>query len=209
MFFSQSIRTLILVGTLCCASANADTSSTPSFNPQGKFLFTVGVEQMNFDKEKSAENYIDDSGVALNLEGEYFIRPMFSAGFGLAFIPYDDNAGFKQQTKDGFGDIKTSSSEASGMLLFGDLGYKNYIGQDDRFYVTLRGGMSFMADSSRSIPNCSNCAEQDIELDGGLYTKLGTGVRLGNAWHLGLYYTGYLSGDLKNSMGLSVSYGLW
>jgi hypothetical protein len=201
MAIMQSLRTLSVFGLLFSAAALAD--STPNqapLDPKGKFLFTFGVENINFDKEKAYENGIDDTATSLNLEGEYFFHSMVSAGFGITLVQYGDNAGFKVRTEDSLGNQQTSKSDASGGLIFGDVGYKNYMGAGDKFYVTARGGMSFMTSSSRSVSNCSNCPEQDIEVDGGLYGKLGAGARLGNAFHLGIFYTNYFSGDIKNSI---------
>ena len=182
--------------------ANNVHAQDTTFDPAGSWAFNFGVEQVSFDKEKAYEEYIDDSATALVIEGEYFFRSHYSVTLGLEFLPYDDNAGFRQATTDG-----EKSSDASGMSIYGEVGYKRFFGPNDKTYITARGGMSIMLSSERSISNCSNCYDEDIEIDGGFYGMLGLGVRLGDAWALGVHYKNYFTGDIENAVGLTVSYG--
>jgi hypothetical protein len=172
------------------------------FDPAGTWAFTFGVEQVVFDKEQAWHEGIDDSAPALILEGEYFFHSHYSLTLGLAFLPYDDDATFSQDTTGGY-----KNSDASGMPIYGELGYKRFFGANAKTYITARAGVSAMISSERSISNCTNCYEEDIDIDGGVYAMLGAGVRLGHSWTLGLHYKNYFSGDIDNAVGIAFSYG--
>ena len=165
-----------------------------------------GVEQVNFDKRQAAQEFIEDSATAIYFEGEYFFNRLFSTSFGMAFYSYDDNAAFSQWVEDWTGDEDYTSSDASGIPVYAEAGYKQFFGADGRTYITARGGLSLMLASERSISNCSDCREEDIEIDGGAYGALGAGVRLGNSFLLGVHYKHFFSGDIENATGISFSY---
>lgn len=195
--------TSLVSGLILATNIHAQEST---FDPAGSWAFNFGVEQVSFDKEQanSRAAMIDDSATGLILEGEYFFSSHYSVTVGMEYLAYDDNNSFTQNTTDGY-----KSSDASGVPVYGELGYKRFFGPNDRTYVTARAGMSIMLSSERSIANCSNCAEQDIEIDGGFYGMGGLGVRLGHNWALGAHYKSYLTGDIENAVGVSVSYGYW
>lgn len=195
--------TSLVSGVILATNVHAQESND-RFDPSGTWAFNFGVEQVSFDKEQAHQEFIDDSATALNIEGEYFFRSHYSATFGLQFLPYDDEGTFSQDTTGGY-----KSSDASGMPIYGELGYKRFFGPNDKTYVTARAGMSVMVASERSISNCSNCYEEDIDIDGGFYGLLGAGVRLGQAWALGVHYKSYFTGDIENAVGVNVSYGYW
>lgn len=202
-------RTLTgLISLFCFATANAQTPDAMPIDPKGSWAFTVSVEQVSFDEEQAAspEALIDDSAPALNFEAEYFFHQHYSTSFGLSLISYDDHASFTQRTEDNFGDRDTSKSDAIGIPVYGELGYKRFLGPQGKTYVTARAGYSVMLSSERSISNCSNCYEEDIEIDGGAYAALGAGIKLGTSWLLGVQYKNYFSGDFTRSAGVNLSY---
>jgi hypothetical protein len=191
-----------LITSLVLASNVQAEETNVRFDPTRTWTFTFGVEQVAFDKEQAQREFIDDSATALILEGEYFFHSHYSFTLGLAFVPYDDDASFSQDTTGGY-----KSSDASGMPIYGELGYKRFFGTNAKTYITARAGVSAMISSTRSISNCSNCYEEDIDIDGGLYAMLGAGVRLGRSWTFGLHYKNYFSGDIDNAVGIAFSYG--
>lgn len=197
-----------LFSLVFCTAISAQTpaENAAAIDPTGSWIFTLGVEQFSFDQEQATVEYIDDSAVGLDIEAEYFFHQRYSVSFGVSFIPYDDNAGFSQETEDNFGDRDTSSSDASGVPLYGELGYKHFFGPQGKTYVTARAGLSAMLSSERSISSCSNCYEEDIDIEGGFYGVLGAGVRLGSSWLLGLQYRNYFSGDFSRGVGATLSY---
>jgi hypothetical protein len=71
-------------------------------------------------------------------------------------------------------------------------------------FFSVRGGVSGILGSERSISNCRNCYSEDIEIDGGVYGVLGIGQTLGNL-DLSLQFQQYFSGDLDNTLRLKLS----
>lgn len=195
----------LVSGLALISSAHAQETDT-SQDLSGRWAFNIGLEQVSIDKEQafSADAQIDDSALSLHFEGEYFFHSHYSVTLGLAFLQYDDLASFNQDTTGG-----NKSSDASAMPVYGELGYKRFFGPNDKVYLTTRAGVSVVLASERSISNCSNCYEEDIEIDGGFYGMLGAGMRLGQTWALGLHYKNYFSGDIENAVGLTISYGYW
>ena len=200
---SSLALTSLVTSLIFTTNAYAQDST---FDPAGSWAFNFGLEQVSFNKEQAASPsaQIDDSAIGLIFEGEYFFSSHYSATVGMEYLAYDDNGSFTQNTTDGY-----KSSDASGIPIYGELGYKRFFGENERAYVTARAGMSIMVSSERSISYCSDCAEQDIEIDGGFYGMAGLGVRLGHNWALGAHYKSYLTGDIENAVGVSVSYGYW
>lgn len=198
---SSLALTSLISGLIFAANAHAQESSD-SFDPARTWAFNIGVEQVSFDKQKASEQGIDDSATALLFEGEYFFHSHYSVTLGLEFLPYDDDASFSQDTTAGY-----KSSDASGMPIYGELGYKRFFGASEKAYITTRAGMSVMVASDRSISNCTDCYEEDIDIDGGFYGLVGLGVRLGQSWSLGMHYKSYFTGDIENAAGISISYG--
>lgn len=206
---SRKISALLgLAASLCISTAfaQAPPEAVAPLDPTGSWLFTIGVEQVSLDEKQSAVEWIDDSAVGINFEGEYFFHPHYSVSLGISLLSYDDNASFTQETEDSWGDDDSSESDAMGFPLYGEVGYKHFFGPHGKTYVAARGGYSVMLASERGIGNCSNCYEEDIDIEGGAYGSLGAGVRLGTSWLLGVQYKHYFSGDIDRSAGLSISY---
>lgn len=193
----------LIAGLVLASNVQAEETNI-RFDPARTWAFTFGVEQIAFDKEQAQREFIDDSATALILEGEYFFHSHYSLTLGFAFLPYDDDASFSQDTTGGY-----KNSDASGMPVYGELGYKRFLGANAKTYITARAGVSAMVASERSISNCSNCYEEDIDIDGGVYAMLGAGVRLGQAWALGVHYKSYFSGDIDSAAGVVLSYAYW
>lgn len=202
---SSLALTSLVTGLIFTTSIHAQ-EPTQTFDPSKTWAFNFGLEQVSFDKEQasSPDALIEDSALALNFEGEYFFSSHYSVSLGIAFLQYDDLASFNQDTTGGY-----KSSDASGMPIYGELGYKRFFGPNNKAYLTTRAGVSAILASERSISNCTNCYEEDIEIDGGFYGLVGLGMRLGNNWALGAHYKSYFTGDIENAVGVNVSYGYW
>ena len=126
-----------------------------------------------------------------------------SLGVNLLF--YRDNAAFGQYVEDYWdGDVDYEESDANAFMLFAEYGPKYRFGQDNMTFVTIRGGLSGILASERSISNCRNCYAEDIEIDGGLYGVIGIGQTLGRL-DLGLQFQQYFTGDIDNSVRLKLS----
>jgi Outer membrane protein beta-barrel domain len=176
-------------------------------NLQGTWSWGFAIDSVQLDSEKAASEGVGDSAAALAFEAEYFIQNNFTTTLGFAFLPYSDKRDFSVVTENDLtNDIQTSSSDASAIALFGEMGYKKFFPTSTPWYATARLGVSSLLASERSIPNCSNCPSQDIDINGGFYARGGVGARLGNTWTVGLDYKTYFSGDIASSIGLSIAW---
>jgi hypothetical protein len=167
------------------------------------------LHSLSFDEEKAQEEGVEDSALVLGFIANNFMeRMMLSMGVGV--VSYDDNEEFQQtvQYTGGFddGDIENASSTAMGILLHFDAGPRFPIGSSKASYFAVKGGISQMLMSERSISSCTNCYSEDIDIDGGPYVQgaLSTGSdRVGFAFQ----YTQYFDEDngIANSLGIAIS----
>lgn len=204
-------RTLIGASLFSLANINvyADQSSAPLEAPDltGRWLYNITLDHINIDSNVAPGEGIGDSAFAFGFEGEYFFNSRFSTSLGLSFLSYDERYQFTQPTEDQYGRRETSSSDASAIPLYAELGYKQFFTGQAPTYITARMGVSTLLASEHSIANCSNCSSFDIDVSGGLYAAFGAGIRTGQSWGLGIMYKNYLTGDLENSVGVSLTYG--
>ena len=77
---------------------------------------------------------------------------------GASILLYRDNAEFAQYVEDYWGDVDYAESDANAFMLFAEYGPKYRFGQDNMTFVTIRGGLSGILASERSISNCRNCS---------------------------------------------------
>lgn len=200
-----SIKSLSLCGIASLFMASAATAQT-RFDPTGSWIVGGGVEQVVLDRQQASKEMIDDTAVSVYVEGEYIFSRFFSTSFGLAYYDYDDYATFTQWTEDSWGDERRSRSDAQGVPVYAEVGYKQFFSSEGRVYITARGGLALMLASERSISNCSNCYEEDIDIEGGAYGVLGAGVRLASSFLLSVRYKHFFSGDIEHVTGLNFSY---
>jgi hypothetical protein len=173
-----------------------------------KWFFNASVETVSIDEEIAALEGIEPDAISINLDGEYYFNDSVSASVGLGFLQYDDNEEFSQLTQSVYGgDVDSSSSTALGIPLLFDVGYTRFYGNSIPTYATLRGGLTYMLESERSISNCDDCRSDNIEVDGGLHVAAGFGFNLFSSFTLGFYYKNYLSGDLEDAVGLKLAFG--
>ena len=114
----------------------------------------------------------------------------------------DDKAGFSQDTEDQYGNISRSDSSASGVVLSAAMGPQWKLGKSKNTMLYAQGGLGLMVESSRSIGNCTNCREEDIDIDSGVFARLGVLQNTSNAGAFGMNLTRYLSGDQKFGVAL-------
>lgn len=163
------------------------------------------ADHINIDKEAAAEQWIEDTAFAIGGAAEYYASDSENTlSLGASFIFYRDNAEFSQYVEDYWGDEDYEESNANAFMLFAEYGPKYRFGQDNMSFFSVRGGVSGILGSERSISNCSNCYSEDIEIDGGVYGVLGIGQTLG-AVDISLQFQQYFSGDLDNTLRLKIS----
>ncbi|MGV8837970.1 hypothetical protein [Cellvibrio sp.] len=204
------LKTCLLGASLLAATsiAAAPYNNNPNNADYTGWSWSGHVDHVNIDKAAAAkfEARVEDTATAVGGAAEYYSsRSENTLSLGVSFLFYRDNAAFSQYVRDNwYGDEGYEESDANALMLFAEYGPKYRFGQDNMSFFTVRGGVSGMLASERSISNCSNCYEEDIEIDGGVYGVLGIGQTLGSL-DLSLQFQQYLSGDLDNTIRLKLS----
>lgn len=163
------------------------------------------ADYITIDKKAAAEQWIEDDAFAIGGAAEHYASDSENTlSLGASFIFYRDNAEFSQYVEDYWGDEGYEKSDANAFMLFAEYGPKYRFGQDNMSFFSVRGGVSGILGSERSISDCSNCYSEDIEIDGGVYGVLGIGQTLG-AVDISLQLQQYFSGDLDNTLRLKIS----
>lgn len=180
---------------LACFSYSTASAQGAATAPQssGKWEFSVSVGHEELDSETAYQAYIEDNAWSIGISADYDSGRWLSS-IGLGIVRYRDDAGFTQGTVDGWGDYDNSESTASGTLLSFAIGPRWKVGADESVLLYTQAGLGKMFESSRSIANCSNCYEEDIDLESGLFARFGLIKELGS-FGLGFSLTQYLSGD--------------
>ncbi|WP_096087793.1 hypothetical protein [Agaribacterium haliotis] len=193
---AAGIAALVLSSTL---SANEQQQQLPL----AKNVFVAAIGQIGIDSESADNEYIDDSAMVIRLGWERESSKQFLFGLGVNFYSYDDKASTSARVVDAFGNESTKDSSAGAMGIYGEAGYLYRKGV---FEAKLVGGIDLMFASERSIPNCTDCGSEKIDLSSGFYLRPELGFRAANGFGMGLAYTGHLGGDLTSGLSLTASY---
>jgi hypothetical protein len=187
----------------CASAAVADDSTGSAMQSR----WTLGYSTIGLDKKAADKAFVGDNASQINLEFETSFSNQWVARAGLALLSYDDKAGFSQDTEDVFGDVDSSDSEASSIPVYASAGYGHYSTGQWPIYLSLQGGYLYNAFSERAIPNCSNCASEDIDIAGGVFASAAGGLIVNDHWTVGLQVDRFLTGDMATVVGLRVSWG--
>jgi hypothetical protein len=201
------LKTWLLGASLLTSTtfAAAPTSNNPNNADYTGWSWSGHVDHVTIDSEAAAEQWIEDSATAIGGAAEYYSsKTENTLVLGASVLLYHDNAEFAQYVEDYWGDVDYTESDATAFMLFAEYGPKYRFGQDNMSFFSVRGGVSGILASERSISNCSNCYSEDIEIDGGVYGVLGIGQTLGSL-DLSLQFQQYLSGDLDDTIRLKLS----
>ncbi len=176
----------------------------------GSWSISTNVDHINIDPEAASrpDVMVADSATAFGVAGEYLSAGSdMTFAIGLNYIMYNDNNEFSQYVEDNWNDDwyddwdsgSYEESDANAFMLYAEVGPTLYIGADDMSFFSVRGGVSAILDSTRSISYCSDCYSEDINLDGGLYGSVGIGHTF-NRFDLSLQFQQYFTGDIDNSL---------
>ena len=204
--FTSLIKPLVASSCLliCSQLAIAQSGNSAPVRQTG-WSFSGHADHVNIDKEAAAEQWIEDSAFAIGGAAEYYSSDSENTlTLGASILFYRDNAEFSQYVEDWWGYEDYEESDANAFMLFAEYGPKYRFGQDNMSFFSVRGGVSGILGSERSISNCSNCYSEDIEIDGGVYGVLGVGQTLGSI-DVSLQFQQYFSGDLNNVFRLKIS----
>ncbi len=198
------IKPLVLGSCLLVTSQLALAQSNNNLRQTG-WSWSGHADHINIDKQAAAEQWIEDTAFAIGGAAEYYASDSENTlSIGASVLFYRDNAEFSQYVEDYWGDEDYEESDANAFMLFAEYGPKYRFGRDNMTFFSVRGGVSGILGSERSISNCRNCYSEDIEIDGGLYGVIGIGQTLG-AIDIGLQFQQYFSGDLDNTLRLKIS----
>lgn len=199
----MKVKQYFIWASIFCSSLSSAQSQEPVNSGWG---FAGYVQSISIDSKVAESQGIDDSATIIGFTGERYTNANNrTLHLGLDILIYGDNAGFSQETENELsGDRQTSDSSARGFLLFFDYGPRYTFGNNNANSATIRGGISMMVSSERSIGGCTNCDSQDIDVDGGVYALAGIDHSFGSV-ALGLQVQQYLSGDLGTGIGIKLS----
>jgi hypothetical protein len=201
---SRALLTTVLLGTSFTVFAATPQANPANANYTG-WSWSGHVDHINIDKEAAFSQGIKDTAIAVGGAAEYYSSNSENTlSLGINVLFYRDNAAFGQYVDDYWSGVDYEESDANAFMLFAEYGPKYRFGRDNMTFVTIRGGISGILASERSISNCRNCYSEDIEIDGGVYGVIGIGQTLGRL-DLGLQFQQYFSGDLDNSLRLKLS----
>ena len=201
----MTIRHTLLL-TLLAASPVSHAVENTDFAMNSSWL-SLSVSRFTLDDAAAAGEFVEAEAVSLNVDFEAVFANQLSAKAGLGLLTYDDNAEFSQYTEDVFGDVDSSSSEATAIPVYVAGGYTQHSTGAWPIYWSAQGGYLYNFASERSIPNCSDCESQDIDIGGGPFVSFAGGFILSDRWKVGVYIDRFLSGDMDSSMGLRISLG--
>lgn len=187
----------ILLGLSTVAVADNQWSS------RNRLAWFGGLGSASLDSQAAAEEGIEDSALYIRL-GVEFQRSHILYGVGLSGLFYDDNAEFSQTVEDLFGDVSTEDSTAEAFDLFGEVGYRYMLSAGS--YMDFFGGYEHVLSSERSISNCSNCFEEDIDIESGVYLMPRYQYETEGGYLFTLLYRQYVSGDMENAIALTIGF---
>jgi hypothetical protein len=197
-------RSLFTV-SLLASTAFAAPNNNPNNADYTGWSWSGHVDHVTIDSQAADEQWIKDTATAVGGSAEYYSsKTENTLVLGASILFYSDKAEFAQYVEDYWGDVDYSDSDANAFMLFAEYGPKYRFGRDNMTFFSVRGGVSGILGSERSISNCRNCYSEDIEIDGGVYGVLGIGQTLGNL-DLSLQFQQYFSGDLDNTLRLKLS----
>jgi hypothetical protein len=184
---------------------HAQEEQDQPFFPAWEWGIALGT--LNIDSESAEEQLIGDSAdFVISFTADYSTKNWLTT-LGFDWVSYDDKAGFTVRTEDQFGREDDSSSDASGILVYGAFGPQWRFGEEQKTTAFVQAGYSAMFASDRGIDNCSNCPSQDIDIDGGLYARAGIMQKVSDTFGIGLSATQYLSSDdLENGISFTMKW---
>lgn len=160
-----------------------------------RIIVTLG--RTRIDKATAQQEYIDDNATSLRLGWEH-ASSAFIKGLGLNMYFYSDQAGFSQRVENVWsGKTSTQESDAAGIALYGEVGYAFPIA--DNVTLDMLGGIEIDISSERTIPNCTDCYEQDIDVSPGLYVTPRIRFHNSESVSFGLSYQYFISGDFNST----------
>jgi hypothetical protein len=189
--------TLLTTALSSFAVDNVIESTPKKSNPLDHHTWGVSLQTMSIDEEVAANNYIGDSMQSASLfwQGK---KSNVLIGAGLGILLMDDQGSYEVDVMRVGGGNETRKAEAGGINFYFEAGYRHIIEKIN--FDLLVGFEKISAD--RSVDNCSNCPEEDIDIQAGMYFKPRIGYQVNDKFWMNLSYSSYLNADISNNVGL-------
>ncbi len=155
------------------------------------------VESVAINPDIAQREGVEDSAYGVTVEAGYALSEWFDVDAGLSLLMYDDNESFSQTVQSYFGGISHEDSEASGLLYYVEAGPR-WSPADSGLVLSAKLGIAGL-DSDRSIPNCSDCYEENIDIEAGSYAQLSMAYRF-ESWELVMKYNSYFGDEGLDNM---------
>jgi hypothetical protein len=191
------ILTLLLLSFV--SNAQEIDDQTVMEIPQG-WAISLQLGTASLNSELSSQG-LGDSATNFGFSFDYLDQDWYSSIL-IDIVEFDDNYGFSQGVTSSYGGNSTEDSVASATSLAGAIGKAWFVNNNKAMFYA-QGGLNLMLEASRAISQCSNCYEEDLDVSGGVFTRVGVNVFVDN-FILGVYSSFALSGDIENMFGIRV-----
>lgn len=188
-----------LVSTGMASKALGDEAPPPT-TANGWYL---SIGEVSFDEAVALREGVEDTAVLVRAAWEGQTNA-FVYGAGLSMFFYDDKQSFEQYVEGGGGGVRSADSSASAYNLFLEGGYSHTL--NPRVNLEVLGGVELTLSSERSIGYCSNCYEEDIDIESGPYVMPRVRFSTAGSFSFFLAYQQYLSGDVENAVSANFSW---
>lgn len=198
--YLNNLKSLSFAISMSAASLSLADKATDTPAHTGQWTFEGMINHVSLDEAAAAKGGVEDSAFSLGILANYE-QSMWMTTLQGEIVFYDDRESFDEAVRSNFDDYSVETSSASALLVGGAFGpIKYFKNSDDSLnQAAIYGQLGFNAvlSSERSIDNCRNCTEEDIDINGGAFFRAGAKYNFSPV-SLGLSYSVYLSGDLDS-----------
>ncbi len=159
----------------------------------------ASLGRTNLNKEKSISAGINDAALSLQV-GMNWQRKNWNIGAGIGSIIIKDNNGFSTEVVDSYGHESNDSSNISSLFAYGEGGYSLYL-FNNLVSTDFQLGYEYLS-TERSIPNCSDCPSESIDINSGLYIKPKINLYLNN-FMISANYQRFIN-NTRNSLSIAL-----
>ena len=130
------------------------------------------MESIQLEDEAADREGVGDDTYAFGVKAEYLLSDFYSVNLGGSFVLFEDTYEFTQFVRGRYGDVNYRESDVTGLQLYVDAGPIFFVDRDGRFAVSPRFGVSNISLTERSISDCFDCYEENVNIDTGAYGAL-------------------------------------
>jgi len=191
-----------LLFNFLCLSLPGHAFGSESITDERGWRISVGLTYGLLDEDEVEDQGLGDSAFGVDIAVNYYFSSRLVGRIGFGVFTLEDNAAFEQlvETTTIFGsDVETAQSDSNAIPLFVELNYQSAINAVPGVRFRAGAGFTGLVRAERSISNCEDCREDDLDIDGGAFVS-GTVFRHRASSKFGLTVQQYLSGDFRNTI---------